>query len=126
MIEVLEEAPGGINPLQIFDAVRLRCPDLGLTTVYRTLEVLDEIGALRRVHGPNHCDTFVLTEAHHGHAVVCGECGRVSEFTHCDMKAVIEAAAAQTGYRITEHVLQLNGICAACQRGHHQRKGTMP
>ena len=36
------------------------------------------------------------------------------EFTECDMHAVVDAAARQTGFRITEHFLQLSGECAAC------------
>jgi Fe2+ or Zn2+ uptake regulation protein len=36
------------------------------------------------------------------------------EFTECDMQAVVDAAALQTGFRITEHFLQLSGECPAC------------
>ncbi len=106
-----------MSPVQVFDAARERCPELGLTTVYRTLELLSEIGALRRVHGPDHCEAFVPAGAAHGHTVVCSECGRVREFTECDMNAVVDAAARQTGYRITAHFLQLGGLCPACSAG---------
>ena len=106
-----------MSPMQVFDAARERCPELGLTTVYRTLELLAEIGALRRVHGPDHCETFVPAGAAHGHTVVCSRCGRVMEFTDCDMRTVAAAAAQQTGYRITAHFLQLSGLCATCSPG---------
>jgi Fe2+ or Zn2+ uptake regulation protein len=82
--------------------------------VYRTLELLSEIGALRRVHGPDHCEAFVPAGAAHGHTVVCSRCGQVMEFTECDMQAVVDAATRQTGFRITEHFLQLSGECPAC------------
>jgi Fe2+ or Zn2+ uptake regulation protein len=36
------------------------------------------------------------------------------EFTECDINAVVDAAARQTGYRITAHFLQLGGLCPAC------------
>jgi len=114
VVDAVAEAGASLSALQVFDAARERCPELGLTTVYRTLEVLSEIGAVRRVHGPDHCEAFVPAGAAHGHTVVCSRCGRAAEFTQCDMHAVVDAAALQTGYEITEHFLQLSGVCAAC------------
>jgi len=114
VVDAVAAAGASLSALQVFDAARERCPELGLTTVYRTLEVLSEIGAVRRVHGPDHCEAFVPAGAVHGHTVVCSSCGRATEFTQCDMHAVVDAAALQTGYEITEHFLQLSGVCAAC------------
>lgn len=114
VLEAVGRASCGVSALQVFDAARIACPELGLTTVYRTLDLLSEIGALRRVHGPDHCEAFVPTEAAHGHTVVCSGCGRVREFTDCDMRAVLQAATQQTGYRITDHFLQLGGTCPSC------------
>jgi len=114
VLDAVAGAASSVSPLQVYDAARTECPELGLTTVYRTLELLSEIGALRRVHGLDRCEAFVPAEAAHGHTVVCGGCGRVTEFTDCDMHTVVAAAGRQTGYVITEHFLQLSGVCAAC------------
>jgi Fe2+ or Zn2+ uptake regulation protein len=114
VLEAVVATPSTMSPLQIFDAARARCPELGLTTVYRTLDVLSEVGALRRVHGPDHCEAFVPAGAAHGHTVVCSACGLVSEFTDCDLGHVAAAAGRQTGYVITDHFLQLTGLCADC------------
>jgi Fur family ferric uptake transcriptional regulator len=114
VLDAVCEAASSVSPLQVFDAARKRCPELGLTTVYRTLDLLSEIGALRRVHGPDHCEAFVPAGTAHGHTVSCRRCGRVMEFTECDMQAVVDAASRQTGYRITEHFLQLSGECPTC------------
>ncbi len=121
VLDAIAAAPCSLSPLQVYDAAREQCPELGLTTVYRTLEVLDEIGALRRVHGPGHCESFVPAGTAHGHTVVCDACGRVTEFTACDMRAVTEAAAKETGYRITDHFLQLSGLCRQCARNAKRR-----
>ena len=48
VLDAVAEASSSVSPVQVFDAARERCPELGLTTVYRTLELLSEIGALRR------------------------------------------------------------------------------
>jgi Fe2+ or Zn2+ uptake regulation protein len=114
VLDVVAEAQAGVSPTQVYDAARRRCPELGLTTVYRTLDLLDTMGVLRRVHGSDHCESFTAAEADHGHTVVCSACGRVSEFTDCDMSPVVRAAARQTGFAISDHFLQLTGTCAAC------------
>lgn len=117
VLDAVAAASSSVSPVQVFDAARAQCPALGLTTVYRTLELLSDVGALRRVHGPDHCEAFVPAGAAHGHTVVCSRCGRVTEFTRCDMAAVVAAAARETGYRITDHFLQLSGVCDECARG---------
>ncbi len=114
VVDAVAASNACLSPLDVFQAARADCPELGLTTVYRTLELLGEIGALRRIHGPDGCERLVPATTAHGHSVVCGVCGRVTEFTECDMTAVLAAARRETGYRITEHFLQLNGVCAAC------------
>jgi Fe2+ or Zn2+ uptake regulation protein len=52
--------------------------------------------------------------AAHAHTVVCSACGRVAEFTACDVRRISAAAARETGYRITDHFLQLTGLCDRC------------
>ena len=125
VLEAIAAAPASLSASQVYDAARVRCPELGLTTVYRTLEVLTELGALRRVHGQDTCESFVPAGAAHGHTVVCSSCGRVTEFTACDMRDIVSAASRQTGYLITEHFLQLGGLCAVCagRRGRERRAG---
>ena len=48
VVDAIADADASLSALQVFDIARERCPELGLTTVYRTLEVLSEIGAVRR------------------------------------------------------------------------------
>lgn len=121
VVETVLAAPATMSPVQIFDAARERCPQLGLTTVYRTLEVLTEVGALRRVHGLHHCEAFAPAGAAHGHTVVCSACGLASEFTECDLQRICAAAGRETGYVITDHFLQLTGLCANCAARQERR-----
>lgn len=115
VVESLAGSEGALTALQLYDAGRRRCPDLGLTTVYRTLDALGEAGAIRRVHADGHCEAFVPAESAHGHSVVCVGCGRVGEFTDCDVSSLVARAAKETGFAIEEHFIQLGGMCAECQ-----------
>src|SRR5215203_6045066 len=68
---------------QTLEEIRARCPEVGLVTVYRTLDLLSEIGAVRRLdlgYGPR----YELAENHHHH-LVCDSCGAVSEFEECPL-----------------------------------------
>ena len=114
VLDVVLECPTTMSPMQVFDAARRHCPELGLTTVYRTLDVLSEVGALRRVHGPDHCEGFAAASATHGHTVVCESCGQAAEFTDCDLHDIAAAASHQTGFVISDHFLQLTGLCPNC------------
>ena len=114
VLGALLHADSGVTAAEVFQLARGACPDLGLATVYRTLEMLAEVGAIRRVHGDDRCEAYVPTTGGHGHTVVCSGCGRVGEFTSCDMRPVMAAAAAETGFAIDGHFLQLSGMCAAC------------
>ena len=78
--------------------------------------LLAQVGAVRRVHGDDHCESYVVATGGHGHAVVCSGCGRVGEFTACDISPVLTAAAEQTGFAIDGHFLQLSGTCGDCRR----------
>lgn len=124
VVDAVAAADACLSPLELFEVARRTCPDLGLTTVYRTLELLDEIGALRRIHGPDGCARLVPATSEHGHSVVCSACGRVTEFTECEMGPVLEAAGRETGYRITGHFLQLSGLCAGCGRAARGARDT--
>ena len=87
----------------------------GRATVFRTLDLLVELGVLDRVHHPSGLHRYVLAGTDHRHHVVCSRCGAVADFNGCNVEELIAAAIAQTGFQIDGHWLELFGICAACQ-----------
>jgi len=103
-----------MSAADIYARAGRECHDLGLATVYRTLDILAEIGAIRRVHLVDDCEGFAPAALAHGHHVICVKCNRVMEFEGCDISAVLTSAARQTGFRIEEHWLELMGICGEC------------
>jgi Fe2+ or Zn2+ uptake regulation protein len=117
VLAALLRADSGVTAAEVYQLARSACPDLGLATVYRTLEMLAEVGALRRVHGDDRCEAYVPTTGGHGHTIVCSGCGHVGEFTACDMSPVLAAAAAETGFEVDGHFLQLSGTCGDCRAG---------
>jgi Fur family ferric uptake transcriptional regulator len=116
VLNVIAEADSRLSPAEVYDRAKRVCPDLGLATVYRTMELLDELGAIRRVHTNDNCESFAPAAMPHGHHVICVKCNRVMEFEGCDISTVIRSAARQTGFHIEEHWLELMGTCDTCNR----------
>lgn len=132
VLQALCEAGGQATPAQLLALGRVHQPSLGLVTVYRTLEILSELGLVRKLHLDEGCSTYALSPAgvlpgadaphavmapadNHRHHVICRRCRRAVEFVGCDIGVVVAAAEAQTGYRVTEHWLEMFGLCPECQ-----------
>lgn len=87
---------------------------VGRATVFRTLEVLEALGAVERLDLPSGEHAYVLCHRAHHHHVVCSRCGRTSEIDDAGLRVVVNEIARRTGYRVDEHRLELFGLCPAC------------
>ena len=95
---------------QTLEEIRARCPEVGLVTVYRALDLLSEIGAVRRLDlgdGPR----YELAENHHHH-LVCESCGAVSEFEECPLDL---RRLQDVDFEVASHSLEIYGRCVVCR-----------
>jgi len=116
VVETVAASERAITPLEVYDAARRRYRALGLVSVYRTLETLEELGLVQRVHQPENCQAFIGAGEGHQHLLVCQNCGRVALFDGDDLERLMVSISRKSGYRILEHWLQLFGLCGDCQR----------
>ena len=103
------------SPAEVHQRAQARCPTLGLVTVYRTLELLADLGLARRIHTDDGCHGYVSATNGHRHHLVCRRCGAAVEFEGCDLSSLSEQIGRATGYSVDEHLLELVGLCPACQ-----------
>jgi Fe2+ or Zn2+ uptake regulation protein len=115
IVEILAAARRALGPVEIFDLGRQAYPKMGLVTVYRALEKLEELNLVQRVHQAGGCHAYLRAARGHEHILLCTRCGRVVYFAGDDLSFLIERVAAQSGFSIQEHWLQLHGLCADCQ-----------
>jgi Fur family ferric uptake transcriptional regulator len=95
---------------------RLRGRPVALASIYRTLELLAEVGlAERRAEAAGEASYLYCSPRHHHH-VVCTCCGAVREIAVCPDGALARAVERETGYRIERHTLDYYGLCGACAR----------
>jgi Fur family ferric uptake transcriptional regulator len=107
--------PGPFSAEELLSRLHRSGSAPGRATVFRTLDLLVELGVLDRVHHPSGLHRYVLAGTDHRHHVVCSRCGAVADFNGCNVEELITAAIAQTGFQIDGHWLELFGICAACR-----------
>jgi Fe2+ or Zn2+ uptake regulation protein len=115
VVETVAKSARALTPLQVYDRARKQYPALGLVSVYRTLEKLEELGLVQRVHQPQGCQAFIAAGHGHQHMLLCQRCGRVTYVEGDDLDGLIGALSARTGYKIRSHWLQFFGLCAHCQ-----------
>ena len=97
---------------QSLEGIRARCREVGLVTIYRTLDLLCEIGAVRRLDLGDGA-RYELGAEHHHH-LICEECGTVAEFEECpiDLKAL---PMPGDGFEASSHSVEVYGRCAGCR-----------
>ena len=115
VVDVIQKSTRALTPLEVFDMARKKYRALGLVSVYRTLEKLEELHIVQRVHQPHGCQAFISASQRHEHLMLCQSCGQVTFFEGDDLEALIKSISKKTGYQIREHWLQLFGLCQACQ-----------
>lgn len=105
--------------LSVDDLLRLvqqRRPDIGRTTVYRTLKLLQEAGLATELvlDGQTRFERE-YNRAHHDH-FICRRCARIFEFSSAEIERLQEEIAGRIGFAIDGHRHQIYGRCGECQR----------
>jgi Fe2+ or Zn2+ uptake regulation protein len=115
VVEIIASSSKVLRPQEVFALARQRHPQLGLVTVYRTVEKLEEIGLIQRVHQPSGCQAFVTAAQEHQHLLICTLCGKAQFFSGDHLDGLIEVVGDESGYQVHDHWLQLFGLCQDCQ-----------
>lgn len=112
---IMAESGRALSPLELFDLGRAQYPGLGLVTVYRTLDKLEALGLVQRVHHPNGCHLYLRAAQGHEHVLLCMDCGQAQFFSGDDLAGLMANVAARSGFEVREHWLQLFGACPLCR-----------
>jgi Fe2+ or Zn2+ uptake regulation protein len=117
VVKTIASSDHVLNPFEVFELARNDYPGLGLVTVYRTLEKLEELNLIQRVHQPSGCQSFVVAHPGHQHILICENCGRVDFFREDPegINILMKEVGGDSGFEITNHWLQFFGICNDCQ-----------
>lgn len=108
------EALGHATPEQVCERVQLTAPAVSLSTVYRTLELLEELGAVGHAHLGHGAPSYhPAAHADHFH-LVCRRCGYIAEADLTDAGELVDVVRRRYGFRTDASHLSLHGVCAGC------------
>lgn len=115
LVEVLAETEGHVTGAELVERCRRHDPATTPSTVYRTLDVLEELGVVRHGHGPDGREEYhVLPESVHGH-LHCKTCGARWEIGADEAAAVVAALDVERGFEVDLSHVTIVGRCRACR-----------
>lgn len=104
------------TPAEIYARVRQEQPAIGLTTVYRVINLLDRLNLICRVNLGGESQGYLMRRpTGHHHHLVCSKCGRAVDFTNCGLSQLEGRLSRETGFIIEGHLLEFYGQCPDCR-----------
>lgn len=105
------------SPEEIWRKLKRKLTTIGLPTVYRILEELDEKGVITKIIHPSRQLFYYYcgNEGHHHH-FICVSCRKVEDVNFCATKEIENEVSRNLKGRVLSHILQINGLCEPCSR----------
>ena len=117
VMQVLESNAQPMTPLEIYQELSQSGRALGMVSVYRALDLLAELGLVCVVYDPDGSVGYVAGGVGHHHHILCQKCHQAIAFAGSeDLSSLIQRVEEETNYRVSDHLLQLYGICPDCQK----------
>lgn len=116
IVEWVAPRPDTFSAQDVVDGLHAHDAGIGRATVFRTLDLLAELDVLHRIHNEGGHHLFAVCAEHrHHHHFRCLSCGVVQAVEAPGVESEIERLAAGASFEVLDHVLELVGLCAACQ-----------
>ncbi|HVE27635.1 MAG TPA: Fur family transcriptional regulator [Sporichthya sp.] len=114
---VLDSVPDFRSAQELHDLLKQRGENVGLTTVYRTLQSLAESGEVDVLRTGDGESIYRRCSSGHHHHLVCRVCGRAVEVEGPAVERWADKVAAEHGFSEVSHTVEIFGRCAECSAG---------
>jgi len=124
VIELLDRSTKHPSAEEVYFAVHRTYPTIGLTTVYRTLELLERMGIIRKLVFGDGRSRYEISDGphwrYHQH-LFCTKCGKVMDYTafvieeQSLLKKIAEALSKKYKFKIDKYQLHFYGLCEKCR-----------
>ncbi len=116
ILDVLADTTGHVTGSSVVERCLERDPETTPSTVYRTLDVLEELGYLHHSHGADGREEYhVLPATEHAH-LQCAACGGSWEIDADEAAGLVASLGGSHGFQVDVSHLTISGRCAACAR----------
>lgn len=116
---LLENKDKHLSAEDVYNLVKQKAPDVGLATVYRTLELFSEFEVIHSVNfgdGRKRYEYGDNSAGHHHHHAICLKCGKILEINEDLLEELERQVAEQYKFTITDHELKIFGYCDGCKK----------
>ena len=114
IITALVNSAGHITADDLADNVRQQAHHVGRMTVYRTLDLLCELGVVRPIYqGTGAAHYILMDNGSHNH-LICTRCHNVIDIEECQTMDLAQQLATQFNFHVYGHLLELHGLCENC------------
>jgi Fur family transcriptional regulator, ferric uptake regulator len=116
VVEALARHDCAVTALDLEEELRGRKVSVGRASVYRALELLEELRLVQRFEAARGIASYerIDPSGHHHHHAICRRCGRMEPFEDRDLERAIEQVAGQVPFEVAEHDVVLRGLCESC------------
>ena len=118
ILQILLNLDEHLNAEELHEIVKKEYPEqnIGIATIYRTLNFLEEVNLISSISFGKEGKKYEsnANDQHHDH-IICTSCGKIVEFFDESIEKRQEDIAQQNGFIITDHSMQLFGLCNQCQ-----------
>lgn len=115
VMEIIATSKTALTPQEIYHKSLEAEQPPGIASVYRTLEMLDELGLIQQIHHPGGCHGIWPALEGHKHLLLCTNCNHMQVIEgNEEISDYINMVEEQTRYQVKDHWLQLFGLCTGC------------
>ncbi len=120
VLQIFLDHPGEhLSAEDVHGILRSNQLEIGLATVYRSLELLSDLGILQKMEFGDGCSRYEVNttgpSSHHHHHLICTKCGKVIEFEDDLLENLEQDIMEKSGFNITDHQVKFFGYCKECQ-----------
>lgn len=105
---------------EIYDLVRENCPEIGLATVYRTMQLLDDVGVISKLNLDDGCIRYEIcldkNDSHNHHHLICKNCSKIIEVKEDLLDTIENEIQKHYKFDILDHDVKFYGLCEECSK----------
>jgi Fur family ferric uptake transcriptional regulator len=115
LLRVIKESDGHLDADEIYRLAREKDPTISLSTVYRNLNILKELGLISELHLDQEHHHYELRDATDHYHLICSDCDRVIEFDSSLVGELMNQVSGEHQFLIERVHIDLVGLCAKCR-----------
>jgi Fe2+ or Zn2+ uptake regulation protein len=114
IVQMLVDAKGHVTADELAADVQARFPSVNISTIYRTLDTLEDLGIVDHVHLGHGRAVYHLADSDHQH-LYCERCERVEELPAAKLRSLVSALEREYGFEVDQRHFAIVGVCRRCR-----------